>query len=646
MRNRVLCAIAGMASLFFMNGCEKPEETQTPALTMEKTEFTAIAAGEVVSVPFKLENVSDGLVVTVTPAVEYTWAEVTKVGSESVEITVQKNDKTEPRSAIFSISYPGVTDARFSINQVSSEYDYIYEMTEFISSWYPENYRGENDSYNYYTFISDLPFDDDGFTQIGGTYYQFDIYAGAPTDETAPLIPAGTYTLGEPGRTAEWTFTQQKSKAVRYDNFGLEWYAYFKEGTMTISYEGTVATIDALLIDVKDRTHHVTYKGEASCLIDRPEAPREPGFGEDVDIKAICAGAECLFDLDPTMHVGMAFSDQLPDDQGYVTPPAYILNLQAWMKLDRYGKITTGTYNVAESGKPTDLLVTPGSGSEEEGGYLGSHVLKYVPNDEKPFISLITGGTMTVEKGSDGKYIFTFDFVGNDGHKITGSYIGSLKVEKVPGAPFSTLKGDYTLNLDGAIATASLYGDTYGNGGNNWVLKIMPENGSETDGFMADFVTESGDLSAGIPSGRYQDAENSKSPEINQYIPGYLKDGKIGGTVFVGGFNENGAATQYAPASFGSMYITKNEDGTYSIELDFTDDKWNNWYGEWSGQISLVDKRMTSLAADPRLSGNSLIEVENRNIETKSMPITIMKNLKVNFEASQKKSMPMNKVTE
>ena len=637
-----------MASLFFMNGCEKSEETKTPELTMEKTEFMAIAAGEVVSVPFKLENVSDGLVVTVTPTVEYNWAEVTKVGSESVEITVQKNDKTEPRSAIFNISYPGTTDAKFVINQVSSEYDYIYEMTEFTSTWYAETYRGENESYNYYTFISDLPFDDDGFTQIGGTYYLFDIYAGAPADETAPVIPAGKYTLGEPGRTAEWTFTQQKSKSMRYDKYGMEWGVSFKDGTMTVSYEGSLLTIDALLIDIRDKTHHVTYKGEAVCIIDRPEAPREPGFGEDVDIKPVCGAAECLFDLEPTMHVGMVFLDQMPDDQGKVTPPAYALNIQAWMKLDRFGKITTGTYNVAESGKPTDLLVTPGAGSEEEGGYRGSYVLKYVPDYKKPLISLITGGTMTIEKGSGSNYIFTFDFVGNDGKKITGSWSGPLKVENVPGAPFSTLKGDYTLNLKGATATASMYGDTYENGGNNWVIKIMPENGVQTDGFMVDFVTESGDFSAGIPSGRYQDAENSKSPEIGQYITGYKKDGKIGGTVFVGGFNETGAATQYAPASFGSMYITNNGDGTYLIELDFTDDKWNNWNGEWSGKISLVDKTagITSLAADSSISGKSLIEVEAQNLETKSISIISMKNLKANFAASQKKFMPRNKVAE
>ena len=56
-----------------------------------------------------------------------------------------------------------------------------------------------------------MPFDENGYTQPGGTYYLFDLYASAPEIEENPQLPAGTYTLGEAGLTEEYTFTPDYS---------------------------------------------------------------------------------------------------------------------------------------------------------------------------------------------------------------------------------------------------------------------------------------------------------------------------------------------------------------------------------------------------------------------------------------------------
>lgn len=56
-----------------------------------------------------------------------------------------------------------------------------------------------------------MPFDENGYTQPGGTYYLFDLYAPAPEIEENPQLPAGTYTLGEAGLTEEYTFTPDYS---------------------------------------------------------------------------------------------------------------------------------------------------------------------------------------------------------------------------------------------------------------------------------------------------------------------------------------------------------------------------------------------------------------------------------------------------
>lgn len=119
MKNQVLCAIAGMVTMFFVNGCVKPV-VEPPALTLETTEFTAAAEGGTVSVPFELKNATEGAVVSVKPVEDYEWAEVSSVGKASIELSIAENTTTEARTAEFSVSYPGIsTDKKFKVTQAA-----------------------------------------------------------------------------------------------------------------------------------------------------------------------------------------------------------------------------------------------------------------------------------------------------------------------------------------------------------------------------------------------------------------------------------------------------------------------------------------------------------------------------------------------
>lgn len=121
MRNQMLCAIAAMATLFIVNGCQKPV-IEPPVLTLETTEFTATADGGSVSVPFELKNATEGAVVSVEPVVECAWAEVTNVGESSIELSIAKNETTESRTAEFTVSYPGISkDSKFTVTQEAGE---------------------------------------------------------------------------------------------------------------------------------------------------------------------------------------------------------------------------------------------------------------------------------------------------------------------------------------------------------------------------------------------------------------------------------------------------------------------------------------------------------------------------------------------
>ena len=116
----MLYSIIGAAALFLVNACQKPV-VNPPELKLPTTSFTDVsAAGDVVVVDYTLTNGVEGSEIKVDG--DYDWAKVTAIKSASIEVTVDPNETTEPRTAEFTVSYPGVTkDLSFSITQEAGE---------------------------------------------------------------------------------------------------------------------------------------------------------------------------------------------------------------------------------------------------------------------------------------------------------------------------------------------------------------------------------------------------------------------------------------------------------------------------------------------------------------------------------------------
>ena len=116
----MLYSIIGAAALFLVNACQKPV-VNPPELKLPTTSFTDVsAAGDVVVVDYTLTNGVEGSEIKVDG--DYDWAKVTAIKSASIEVTVDPNETTEPRTAEFTVSYPGVTkDLSFSITQAAGE---------------------------------------------------------------------------------------------------------------------------------------------------------------------------------------------------------------------------------------------------------------------------------------------------------------------------------------------------------------------------------------------------------------------------------------------------------------------------------------------------------------------------------------------
>lgn len=579
-------------SLTLFTACEKdPEPTPTPGgedpvleLAGGNVNLTVPAEGGTQSVSYSITNPVDGGTIAAVSA--ESWINGFNYDTENqIVFNVDPNEVPEARSSLLTVTYTygdglSVKKELNVIQNAGVAYDYEYEMTVFSGTYYGDMY-GVNGEHNYYTWLSDMPFAD-GYTQPGGTYYLFDIYGPACDNASAPTIPAGTYVLGEWEATAEWTFSPDYSKAVRYNESSQEWGATFEDGTLTVSYDGENVVMEAFLTDTEGKLHHITYTGVGVLESD---VPVDPGFGEDVDFSPSFAIATYAASTGSSMEVIFQFTDMEVDDEGYITPPGVLLAVDAIMPFDEEGNIATGTYTVSED--MTDFTVYPGA---DFFGlmYYGTYATKYVSNEEA-YVALVTEGTVEIT-GGNGNYTINCDFVCSDGYKLTCSWSGDMVIGGMPG-PISTLTGDYTLDLEGATATGICWGDYYGTGGNNWTLQIMPTSGP--DGFIADFVSETADFSAGIPSGTYT-VSATGYPAPGEYLEGYLSGSNLGGTMYVGGFTPEGYVSAYAPASSGDMIITNNGDGTYHFTLDFVDDLGYNWDGEWSGSITLENQSSAS----------------------------------------------------
>ena len=461
----------------------------------------------------------------------------------------------------------------------SVEYDHELTATVFTGELYDD--MSNNGEANFYTFLSDRPFDSDGYADIAGTYYLFDIFAPASALETEAL-PAGTYKLGEPDATEEMTFGIDYSCVYLPGEDGR----YLTDGTLVVTVEGDTYTFDAVLTDETGATHHVTYTGPTEYSYSPGGGGDEPTYNaisEPVDIEASLAVATYASDANDVMTVTFQFTDMDVDDEGYVIPPGAMFTVEAYLPYNEDGKLALGTYEVNNT--YDEYSVSPGY--DFYGYTLGSYAVKY--QDATTYeVGYVSAGSMSITGSRDfDLYTIECDFTTIEGVSIKCRFEGNLTVSGMPLPYYSTLTGDYTLNISGNPGVGYYYGDYYGTGGGNWMIDLAPSGTG--DGMQIDLVAEGLDFSAGIPTGTYT---ASSYPYPGEYAAGYM-DGYYLTGVWYYGYADDGAGDVYisnmAPATSGDLNITNNGNDSYTISFEFLDDNGNTWDGTWEGTLALTD---------------------------------------------------------
>lgn len=145
------------------------------------------------------------------------------------------------------------------------EYDVVFEAKSLSGYYFGEYYTPNSD--NYYFFLSDNGFDEQGEPYPNSTYYMLDIYTAVKDlrdSETVPL-PKGVFRLDRSDSYAHGTLSASGA-CIRITDANGEYIGeniYYDRATLTIEEEHIVleATIDG-------KSHLVTYNGALDILND------------------------------------------------------------------------------------------------------------------------------------------------------------------------------------------------------------------------------------------------------------------------------------------------------------------------------------------------------------------------------------------
>lgn len=642
-----LCLL--FTALLFLAGCNKEEEKvtfQAPSLEPGIESMVVGAAGCDTSFSYRIVNpVEDG---KLSANASEDWISGVNCDKPDViSFTVGQNtDVSATREAVITLTYEyggdSVSTAEVSILQeaaVEIDYDYELEAGYFDGLYYGEQ-RAEH-YYCYYTWISSLPFDESGFFYVGGTYYVFDMFTTTPPeDENDPRPATGTYKLTG-AQFGDMTFTMEYSRRVAFDEEGNRYQdCYWADGTLTVSRDGDVYTFEASLTDLDGKTHHVVYSGTIFYEFDKISDGTIPYVEQNLEVDAVTATGSYMGEgsSEDIMWLSLSFTDMTVDDSYFLQPPGSQLFVSAFMPYDQDGNIAEGTYTVMTDYGAANTLAPGEMDRTAQFPYPNGTYVRYYETDTEYAISMVEQGTMKVS-GDASNYTMEFDFVMEGGYTIKGTYSGPIAVLGVPG-PYSTLTGDYTLDLEGNAGTAFYYGDYYLTGGSNWVIEIVPENiysmdKEVIDGVLIEIQTLTEEFSDGILSGVYKPAENDYL-FAGEYLPGQMTYmGDLNGTNYIGDFGDDGLVYAFAPATSGDLNITNNGDGTYTFSFAFLDDKGYTWDGSWTGKLDMID--------DSSFAPAKQIPYRLNIPESDAKTATVRENASAGSKARKPVSVPMSK---
>ena len=579
--------------LVAFTGCKDGGKTETeqpdPVFELSDNAIQATAEGGLYDVNYVLANPVEGGEIKLVSDVD--WVSDPDYSVEGkVTVTVAPNYDNADRNANLHVTYTYgeglVQEGDVVLHQVYA-YDVNSILADFSGGYF---YGRESNQANYAMYLSDLGTDENGTFVAGCTVYRLDIHSDTePTDWTNITIPEGTYTFD--------ALDEETSYYGKVNAAGDAWEttAYIEDCTINVTKDGETTIIDGTVTTQDGLVHHVYYEGTAQVALYSAE-----GFGMiDHDIELVdphlSSNPRYADDNGEVMAISMSLAGT--PEGGDFTNPYSQLFIEMYAPYDNR-RILPGTYTIGNSQDAYTLY--PGYVDPNTLYCMGTYA--YYVTGASTVIALASEGTIDIKDGEDGRtYTVTVALKTAQGFSITGTYVGELYVDNIPGSSFSTLEDDYTVKMDEINNTfGSYYGDEYGTGGGHftWEMtgpidqnpdKVLKDGPQEAVYF--DIVSSSMDFNAGPASGTYKAAVDREAPKPGEYVPGYRPTtgmNNIRGTYYTGGY-EDGYISIAAPAVSGDLNITNHGDGTYTLSFAFSDGMGHTWDGEWTGSLGFMD---------------------------------------------------------
>lgn len=593
MKKSYLLPFTAALMLVAFTGCKDGGKTETeqpdPVFELSDNAIQATAEGGLYDVNYVLANPVEGGEIKLVSDVD--WVSDPDYSVEGkVTVTVAPNYDNADRNANLHITYTYgeglVQEGDVVLHQVYA-YDVNSILADFSGGYF---YGRESNQANYAMYLSDLGTDENGTFVAGCTVYRLDIHSDTePTDWTNITIPEGTYTFD--------ALDEETSYYGKVNAAGDAWEttAYIEDCTINVTKDGETTIIDGTVTTQDGLVHHVYYEGTAQVALYSAE-----GFGMiDHDIELVdphlSSNPRYADDNGEVMAISMSLAGT--PEGGDFTNPYSQLFIEMYAPYDSR-RILPGTYTIGNSQDAYTLY--PGYVDPNTLYCMGTYA--YYVTGASTVIALASEGTIDIKDGEDGRtYTVTVALKTAQGFSITGTYVGELYVDNIPGSSFSTLEDDYTVKMDEINNTfGSYYGDEYGTGGGHftWEMtgpidqnpdKVLKDGPQEAVYF--DIVSSSMDFNAGPASGTYKAAVDREAPKPGEYVPGYRPTtgmNNIRGTYYTGGY-EDGYISIAAPAVSGDLNITNHGDGTYTLSFAFSDGMGHTWDGEWTGSLGFMD---------------------------------------------------------
>ena len=436
------------------------------------------------------------------------------------------------------------------------------EDFEMVAEYFDCRYYGTewSPTHNYYIVLSDKGLDADGYACAGGNYYQLDLYSveGTIDAEDYLHVPAGTYTFDANDTMAEWTVGNYYSYYSKINVNGTDYEA-------KASFDGgkVVVTEDSMVVEltVNGVLHTVTYNHAPKIYV---------GHGNDVEFTAQYAYGSYYGDMYTPGSADNYFfylSDLGLNEYGNDCEGGTYYRFDIYAPITEDMTITPGTYVIDLN---DTLAVGTVSAYYTQYYRWGAGDYDVVDWAYSGFITFNEDGSIYAEvKMTDTSITHKISYQGDI--VIKDETGGSGEGGGNNGEPISNLTGNHTCAFDNYTLIYMNNGDFYYNGLNNWTMYFMSNTGQgETLSF--DILTDADSTDI---VGTYT---------VNNSYEAYTaRSGALADDVMVGSWMYTNDHSIMAPFADGTLHVSKNDDGSYTVSLALLDDAGNYIDGTWTG---------------------------------------------------------------